>query len=118
MSLWSLRFAPSMTTLSGMPLPSVSTERLTPRLPRSVGLRPVFSPTQRGLPHSPIECQPGPVDAAERVVGQQAVAPERLEHPGLRPFLETPMAEDDEQMLVRFSAFHWQPVRSTKKIAS
>src|SRR5436309_9909536 len=92
MSLWSLRLAPSITTLSGMPLPSVSTERLTPRLPRSVGLRPVFFPTQRRLSHRPVESQPSPVDAAERVVGQQAVAPECLEHPGLYPFLETPMS--------------------------
>jgi hypothetical protein len=27
-------------------------------------------------------------------------------------------AEDDEQIPVAFSAFHWHPVRSTKKIAS
>jgi hypothetical protein len=37
-----LRLAPSITAASGTPRPSVSTERLTPRLPRSVGLGPVF----------------------------------------------------------------------------
>jgi hypothetical protein len=48
-SLWSLRLAPSMVAPRGTPRPSVSTERFTPRLPRSVGLGPVFPPAQRRL---------------------------------------------------------------------
>ena len=90
-SLWSLRLAPSMVAPSGTPRPSVGTERFTPRLPRSVGLRPVFPPAQRRLAHRPVQRQPGPVDAAKGVVGQQPFAPERLEHPGSQPLLEAPV---------------------------
>ena len=90
-SLWSLRLAPSMVAPRGTPRPSVSTRRFTPRLPRSVGLRPVFPPTQRGLAHRPVQRQPRPIDAAEGVVGQQPLAPERLEHPGRDPLLKAPV---------------------------
>src|SRR5215211_7900022 len=41
-SLKSLRLAPATTRPSGTPRPSVSRLRFVPRLPRSVGLRPVF----------------------------------------------------------------------------
>src|SRR3712207_4010246 len=91
-SLWSLRLAPPMVAPSGTPRPSVSTERFTPRLPRSVGLRlrriaAGFPPAQRGLAHRPVQRQPGPVDAPQRVVGQQALAPERRGHAGRDPLL-------------------------------
>src|SRR5918992_4369768 len=91
MSLWSLRLAPPITAPRGTPRPSVSSERLTPRLPRSVGFGPGFPPAQRRLADRPIQCQPRPIDAGERVVGQQPVAPERLEHPGGDPLLEAPV---------------------------
>jgi hypothetical protein len=74
-----------------MPRPSTSSERLTPRLPRSVGLRPVFFPTQRGFAHRPVERQPAPIDAGQFVIDQQTGTPERLEHPGRCPLLEAPM---------------------------
>ena len=90
-SLWSLRLAPSITAPRGTPRPSVSSERLTPRLPRSVGLGPVFSPTERRLAHRPVQCQPRPVNAPQRVIGQQPLAPERREHTGRQPFLEAPV---------------------------
>src|SRR5918911_4078425 len=90
-SLWSLRLAPSIVAPSGTPRPSVSTRRFTPRLPRSVGLRPVFPPTQRRLAHRPVQGQPGPIDPLQSVIGQQALAPERLEHAGSYPLLEAPV---------------------------
>src|SRR5258708_4622202 len=43
----SCRLAPSTTRPSGTPCPSVSRLRLTPDLPRSVGLRPVVSQWRR-----------------------------------------------------------------------
>src|SRR3954471_8231181 len=90
-SLWSLRLAPSIAAPRGTPRPSVSTERFTPRLPRSVGLRPVFPPAQGRFAQGPVQRQPRPIDAAQGVVGQQALAPERLEHPGRDPLLEAPV---------------------------
>jgi len=42
-----------VTTLSGIPLPSVIKLRLTPPLPRSVGLGPVFSPPKGALVIAP-----------------------------------------------------------------
>src|ERR1700712_5560846 len=90
-SLWSLRLAPSMTTPSGTPRPSVSTDRLTPRLARSVGLGPVFPPTEGRLAHCPVQRQPGPVDADQTVIGQKPLAPERREHSGFGPLLEAAM---------------------------
>ena len=50
-----------------------------------------FLPAQRRLAHRPIKGQPSPVDAPQRVVGQQSLAPECREHPGSHPFLEAPM---------------------------
>src|SRR6476620_41326 len=90
-SLWSLRLAPSITAPRGTPRPSVSNERLTPCLPRSVGLRPVFFPTQRRLAHRSVQRQPCPIDALQRVIGQQSRAPERGEYARPDPFLKAPM---------------------------
>src|SRR3954468_20141027 len=90
-SLWSLRLAPSITAPRGTPRPSVSSERLTPRLPRLVGLGPVFSPPPRWLGPRALQCQPRPVKAPQPVIGQQALAPERREHTGRQPFLEAPV---------------------------
>jgi hypothetical protein len=86
-----LRLAPSIAAPRGTPRPSVGTERFTPRLPRAVGLGPVFPPAERGLAHRPVQRQPRPIDAAKGVVGQQPLAPERLEHPGRDPLLEAPV---------------------------
>src|SRR3954452_20037364 len=86
-----LRLAPSITAPRGTPRASVSSERLTPRLPRSVGLQPVFFPTQRRLAHRSVQRQPCPLNAVQRVIGQQPCAPERCEHARLDPFLKAPM---------------------------
>jgi hypothetical protein len=42
----SWRLAGAVTDPMGMPRPSTTTERLRPRLPRSTGLLPAFSPPQ------------------------------------------------------------------------
>ncbi len=60
-------------------------------MPRSVGLGPVFSPTQGRLGHRPVGRQPLPVDPGQPVVGQQPQAPELVEHAGLDPFGEAPV---------------------------
>ena len=61
-SFMSFRLAPATAKPIGTPWPSVSRLRLTPSLPRSVGLGPVFFPAQRGFGHGPVHAQPVPVD--------------------------------------------------------
>src|SRR5262249_12146754 len=87
-SLKSLRLAPSTTAPTGTPRASVRMLRLTPFLPRSVGLGPVFFPPERGLAHRPVHGQPGPVDAHEVVVLQEARLPELQEDALADPLLE------------------------------
>src|SRR5215210_3698825 len=72
----SCRLAPSIANPIGTPWPSVSRLRLTPRLPRSVGLRPVFFPAQWRLGHRPVHAQPVPVNALQFVKLLQARLPE------------------------------------------
>ena len=69
-----------------MPLPSASWLRLTPFLARSVGFLPVFSPPEGRLGHAPVHRQPGPVDAPQAVVLQQA-RPPHLEEDALADVL-------------------------------
>src|SRR3954470_1987463 len=90
-SLKSGTLAPATATPRGSPRASVTTERLVPSLPRSVGLGPVFFPTQRRLGHRPVSRQPLPVDPDQPVVTQQPLPPELVEHPGLDPFGEAPV---------------------------
>src|SRR6476619_8567905 len=90
-SLKSLRFAPSATRPSGTPCPSVSRLRFAPLLARSVGLGPVFPPTQRGLGHRPVQSLPRPLDPLQGVVFFQAQLPEFLENAGFGPLLEAAM---------------------------
>jgi hypothetical protein len=69
------RLAPSTARPTGTPLPSASWLRLTPLLARSVGFLPVFFPPEGRLGHAPVHRQPGPVDALQAVVLQQAGLP-------------------------------------------
>src|SRR5207302_2925376 len=86
--LKSLRLAPSTAKPTGTPAASVSTLRCTPSCPRSVGFLPVFFPPERRLGAAAVHAQPGPVDAHEEVVLQQAHLPELLEDAGPDPLLE------------------------------
>src|SRR5262245_33316339 len=86
--LKSLRLAPSTATPIGTPLASTNRLRLAPRLPRSVGFRPVFFPPEGCLGHAPVHRQEGPVDPLELVVLQQPGLPQLQEHPRGDPFLE------------------------------
>jgi hypothetical protein len=70
-SFISWRLAPSTAIPTGMPLASVNTLRLTPDLPRSVGLGPVFFPAQGGFGHGPVHAQPTPVQALQFIVALQ-----------------------------------------------
>src|SRR3954464_10965160 len=88
-SLKSGTLAPSTAKTTGTPRASVTTERLVPSLPRSVGLGPVFFPTPRSLGHRSVGRQPLPVDPDQPVIAQQSLPPELVEHPGL--FGEAPV---------------------------
>lgn len=83
------RLAPSTARPTGTPWPSTSRLRLTPFLARSVGFLPVFFPPEGCLGHAPVHAQPGPVDAREAVIVEQALLPELEEDAGLDPLLET-----------------------------
>src|SRR5438270_4883827 len=90
-SFMSLRLAPSTASPTGMPSASTSRLRLAPFLARSVGFLPVFFPPEGRLGHAPVHAQPGPVQAPQVVVGQQAGLPHGLEDAGLDPLLEAVM---------------------------
>src|ERR687891_479410 len=85
MSCW---LAPSTTRPRGTPWPSVSRLRLTPPLPRSVGLGPVFFPPEGGFGHRPVHAQPGPVNALQLVKPVYASLPEFQEHISFDPLLK------------------------------
>src|SRR5919199_4984088 len=87
-SFMSCRFAPSIARPIGTPCPSVRRLRLTPRLPRSVGLRPVFFPPERCLRHRAIHAQPLPVDAVQLIKLLDPSKPELLKNPCRDPFLK------------------------------
>ena len=74
-SFISWRLAPSTARPTGIPWASVNRLRLTPRLPRSVGLAPVFSPTQGSFGHGPIHTQPTPVQPLQFVIAFQSHPP-------------------------------------------
>src|SRR5512143_3504083 len=76
----------------GMPWASVRRLRLTPRLARSVGLGPLFFPTQRGLGHGAIQGLPTPANLSALVIFDQAHLPQFQKDAGLGPLLEPPVS--------------------------
>ena len=64
---------------------------MTPRLPRSVGLRPVFFPPERCLRHRSIHTHPAPVDAVQFVKLLDPGIPEFQEDASLNPLLKAVM---------------------------
>ena len=80
-----------MASARGIPWPSVSMLRLTPPFPRSVGLGPVFFPTQGRFRHRAIHRQPRPINTLQHVDCQQTSPPERLEYAGANPLLKPTM---------------------------
>src|SRR5277367_599147 len=87
-SFWSGTLAPSTAMPSGTPRPSISVERFTPNLPRSVGFFPVFFPAQRRFGHRAVHALPLPVDPFQLVVFDQGDFPQLLEHAPFHPLLE------------------------------
>ena len=65
---------------------------MTPRLPRSVGFRPVFFPPERCLRHRSIHAQPIPVDPFQFIKLFNAGVPEFLKDASLNPFLKSVMS--------------------------
>src|SRR5262249_7879999 len=84
----SCRLTPSTTRPMGTLCPSVSTLRLTPDLPRPVGLGPVLPPPPRPLAHPPIHCQPVPLDPPHFIKSPPTRLPQLEEHPRFHPGLE------------------------------
>ena len=89
--LKSFRFAPATGQESGMPFRSVAKLRFVPPLALSVGFFPVFFPTERSLRHRSVGTAETPINTFYFVVSFERVFPYFLEHPPLRPFLESPM---------------------------
>src|SRR3954454_1809197 len=87
----STRLAPATATPRGTPRPSTRMLRFVPRLLRSVGLGPVFFPTERGFGHRPVHRLVRPLDVLQLVVLLQSQRPELLKHAGLGPLLEAAM---------------------------
>src|SRR5713101_5728650 len=90
-SFMSGRLAPVTTRPRGTPCPSVSRLRLTPVLPRSVGLGAVFPPTQRRLCHRSVHTQPSPVQSLQFIKLFHPRLPEFQKHPRRYPLLKTIM---------------------------
>src|SRR5215211_4343934 len=86
-SFISWRLAPSTATPSGIPWPSVSTRRVVPSLPRSVGFLPTFSPPKRCLGHRTVHRLPFPLESLPLIVQQQSLLPAPRKHTGLPPLL-------------------------------
>src|SRR5713101_939234 len=89
--LKSFLLAPSMARPTGTPLASTRMLRLVPSLALSVGLGPVFFPSQGSLGHRSVHGEPFPVDAFQLVIGQEASSPKFQEDARLQPLLEAPV---------------------------
>ena len=87
----SFSFAAPTAKPTGIPLVSVSKLLLTPFLPRSVGLGPLFFPTERRFGHRSIHGQPRPINPFGLVVLKKAFLPKTVEQSLLRPPLEPSM---------------------------
>lgn len=75
----------------GTPPPAVRTRRFVPRLPRSVGFLPTFSPPKGGVGHRAIQRQPLPGNPLQGVRVSQALFPQGDDDVRLHPLLETAM---------------------------
>jgi len=84
-------FAPAIAVPIGTPRASVTTDRLTPSLPRSVGFLPVFFPAQQRLGHGTVQRLPTPCDPASRIIRLRTFFPEALKDASSAPFLKVPM---------------------------
>ncbi|AMJ66019.1 hypothetical protein AXW84_11685 [Hymenobacter sp. PAMC 26628] len=80
--------APSSTSPTGMPRASVNRLRLTPPLPRSVGLGPVFFSAQRRFVQRAVERHPRKIQPKQLVVVAQGLVPAAGKYAGLHPLLE------------------------------
>jgi len=81
----SCRLAGATTTPTGIPWPSVITERLVPCLPRSTGEGPAAWPPQGALTMQPSTHRSPLAQADDLVVGLQSSLPAGGEHPGGDP---------------------------------
>jgi hypothetical protein len=87
----SFSFAASTARPTGIPLVSVSKLLLTPFLPRSVGLGPLFSPAERRFCHRSIHGHPRPVNPLGLVVLKEPLLPKTVKQSLLSPALEPSM---------------------------
>ncbi len=84
----SCRLAPSIAKPIGTPWASVSRLRFTPCLARSVGLGPVFFPSQRRFGHRSIHSQPVPIDPLQIIELFHPGFPQLQKNPGGYPGLK------------------------------
>jgi len=84
----SLRLAGATTTAMGKPVPSTRRLRFVPFFARSVGLGPVFFPSQRGLGQHAVHGLPLHVQAMDAVDLQECIDPQNLEEPCIAPLPE------------------------------
>ena len=85
--LQSWRFAPATARPLGTPPPAVSTLRVVPLLPRSVGGVPTFFPPTGGLGPGPVQREPLPGKALQGLRGHEALCPYGDADVGRRPLL-------------------------------
>lgn len=90
-SLQSCRLAPSSTIDKGPPSASTSKLFLVPAFPRSVGLGPVFSPTESRFVCAAIGGLPSPVKTAQLGTLRDQFGPYTLEYTVVRPYLKPVM---------------------------
>src|SRR3954449_5367131 len=80
--------APAITTPSGPPWPSTTSDFLVPSFPRSVGFLPVFFPPEPGLAPHRVGALPLPVHRAQLVAVLDEGGPDPLHDAPLAPALE------------------------------
>src|SRR4051812_32715717 len=109
-SLQSGTLAPAIVAPSGPPSASTSTLFFVPRLPRSVGLRPVLSPPNRALPSIPSalchlqSTAPSSSHSSPRTAQTLSKTPLR-HHRWNQRWIELSSPNSSG------SLFHWQPLR-------
>ncbi len=89
--LKSFRLAPSIASPNGIPYPSVRRLRFVPFFARSVGLGPVFFPTERGLAHRTVHREPLPVNTYQPIKGEEPLLPEFKEDTSFDPLKKAAM---------------------------
>jgi hypothetical protein len=97
-----------MTTPNGPPSASTTRLFLVPRLPRSVGLGPVFFPPEPGLAQAAVHRLPLPVGTPQFLAFPQQYRPQLVEqivgHKALKPAMHRTVVAKDLGQLIPLAA--------------